>query len=51
MLFRSKGYLDGGGNAEAISVSTTLAAAQEELKGYVQKGDTVLFLNDLPDVY
>lgn len=49
--FVEKGYLDGGGNAEAISVSTTLAAAQEELKGYVRKGDTVLFLNDLPDVY
>ena len=49
--FVEKGYLDGGGNAEAVSVSATLSAAQEELKGYVQKGDTVLFLNDLPDIY
>lgn len=49
--FVEKGYFDGGGKQEAISVSPTLAAAQEELKGYVQKGDAVLFLNDLPDVY
>lgn len=29
----------------------TLKDAQRELKGYLSSGDTVLFLNDLPDIY
>lgn len=49
--FVEKGYLSGGGERERIKVLPTLAAAQEELKGYLQTGDTVLFLNDLPDIY
>ena len=28
-----------------------LLEAQERLKGFIQTGDTVLFLNDLPDIY
>lgn len=46
-----KGYRQAGGDAQKITVKPTLSAAQEELKKYLQKGDTVLFLNDLPDVY
>ncbi len=29
----------------------TLNAAQEKLKAILKPGDTVLFLNDLPDIY
>ena len=46
-----KGYLDGNGNAEALVIVPTLAAAQKLLGGYLEEGDAVLFLNDLPDVY
>lgn len=49
--FVEKGYKAGGGDAEKIKIVPTLAAAQEELKGYIRSGDTVLFLNDLPDIY
>ncbi len=45
-----EGYLQNGGDAEIITVCQTLAAAQEQLKNYLHAGDTVLFLNDLPDV-
>ncbi len=45
-----EGYLQNGGDAEKITVCQTLAAAQEQLKNYLHAGDTVLFLNDLPDV-
>lgn len=45
-----EGYLQNGGDAEKIIVCQTLAAAQEQLKNYLHAGDTVLFLNDLPDV-
>lgn len=44
------GYLENGGDKEKLVVVPTLAAAQEELKKYISAGDTVLFLNDLPDV-
>ena len=34
-----------------LKVVPTLNAAQEELKTILHDGDTVLFLNDLPDIY
>lgn len=46
-----EGYLAGGGDKEKLFVVPTLAAAQEKLKELIETGDTVLFLNDLPDVY
>ncbi|MDE7438912.1 MAG: UDP-N-acetylmuramoyl-tripeptide--D-alanyl-D-alanine ligase [Clostridia bacterium] len=49
--FVEKGYKASGGDMEKIVVMPTLASAQEELKGYLHSGDTVLFLNDLPDIY
>ncbi|MDE7167614.1 MAG: hypothetical protein K2O28_02045 [Clostridia bacterium] len=45
------GYLANGGEASTLKVVPTLNAAQEELKTILQDGDTVLFLNDLPDIY
>ncbi len=46
-----EGYLEGGGKEENLSTKPNLAKAQEELKDYLKQGDTVLFLNDLPDIY
>lgn len=46
-----RGYLENGGDAEKIKVVLGLSAAQEELKNIIQPDDTVLFLNDLPDIY
>ncbi len=46
-----EGYKQAAGNMEKLSVSHTLTAAQEILKGWLTAGDCVLFLNDLPDVY
>lgn len=46
-----KGYLENGGNTQNLHTVPTLFAAQEMLKGILQSGDTVLFLNDLPDIY
>ena len=46
-----KGYLSAGGKAENLTAVKTLALAQEALSKWVQAGDAVLFLNDLPDVY
>lgn len=45
------GYIAAGGDAQKICIVPTLSSAQEELKGCLHDGDTVLFLNDLPDVY
>lgn len=45
------GYLDNGGEAEKLVVVPTLEAAQTLLRSWLQSGDAVLFLNDLPDVY
>ncbi len=45
------GYLNAGGRAENLSVVHTLAASEGVLSEWVQRGDCVLFLNDLPDVY
>ena len=45
------GYLEGGGNSENIVIVPTLQEAQNILKYQLKAGDTVLFLNDLPDIY
>ncbi|MDE6613078.1 MAG: UDP-N-acetylmuramoyl-tripeptide--D-alanyl-D-alanine ligase [Clostridia bacterium] len=45
-----RGYVQGGGEEAKLIIKPTLAAAQEALKEYLHDGDTVLFLNDLPDV-
>lgn len=45
------GYTQAGGDLEKISVVPTLAAAQDVLKNVIEKGDAVLFLNDLPEIY
>lgn len=49
--FVENGYRQAGGDMTKIKVVLSLPAAQEELKGFLQSGDTVLFLNDLPDVW
>ncbi|MDE6356208.1 MAG: UDP-N-acetylmuramoyl-tripeptide--D-alanyl-D-alanine ligase [Clostridia bacterium] len=46
-----EGYLSNGGDAQKLKVVPSLNAAQNELKGILAAGDTVLFLNDLPDIY
>ena len=46
-----QGYLDNGGDKEKLAVVLGLPAAQEYLKTVIEQGDTVLFLNDLPDFY
>lgn len=46
-----EGYLQAGGDKEKLILKPTLLGAQDELKGYLSAGDTVLFLNDLPDIY
>ncbi len=45
------GYLENGGDSEKLKVVNSLFSAQEALKDFVATGDTVLFLNDLPDFY
>lgn len=46
-----KGYIAAGGDMEKVICVSNLLAAQEKLKGIIKKGDTVLFLNDLPAQY
>ena len=46
-----KGYLNAGGDKEKVRVVPTLKDAQDVLQKELQEGDTVLFLNDLPDIY
>ena len=45
------GYIENGGDEGKICIVPTLAAAQDKLKGIIERGDSVLFLNDLPDIY
>ncbi len=45
------GYDNANGNQDTISIVKTLDEATALLAEWVQKGDAVLFLNDLPDVY
>ncbi|MGN0806663.1 MAG: Mur ligase family protein, partial [Candidatus Coproplasma sp.] len=46
-----KGYKDNGGDMEKLTQVPDLNAAQEKLKVVLEKGDAVLFLNDLPSQY
>ena len=46
-----RGYLAAGGDEARLKVVSTLAAAQALLGAELQAGDSVLFLNDLPDIY
>ena len=46
-----RGYEAAGGDKAALVKVETLDKAQKLLKGMLQEGDAVLFLNDLPDVY
>lgn len=46
-----EGYAQAGGDMQKLQTVQSLAAAQEVLKGILSAGDTVLFLNDLPDIY
>ncbi len=45
-----QGYLDAGGDPEKVIVKTTLSEAQKALKENLRSGDTVLFLNDVPEL-
>ena len=45
------GYINAGGNEGNLVIKPTLSAAEEYLKSYLNDGDTVLFLNDVPDTY
>ena len=45
------GYEEGGGDKAKLVIKPTLAEAQAEIQSFIQSGDTVLFLNDLPDIY
>ncbi len=45
------GYVNAGGDSSKLTISKTLTLAQEVLAGWIKAGDTVLFLNDLPDAY
>jgi UDP-N-acetylmuramyl pentapeptide synthase len=46
-----EGYESAEGNMDALTTAKTLADAQVLLGKWIQRGDAVLFLNDLPDVY
>ncbi len=46
-----EGYAEAGGDPEKLLLRATLKDAQAELKNVLERGDTVLFLNDLPDIY
>ena len=45
------GYIKGGGDEDKIITVPNIFKAQEQLKQFITQGDTVLFLNDLPDIY
>lgn len=45
------GYLKAGGEKEKLTLVPTLDKAKEILAAELKTGDTVLFLNDLPDIY
>lgn len=46
-----RGYLAAGGAEDKLRVVPTLSAASEILAKELNGGDSVLFLNDLPDIY
>ncbi len=45
------GYVSAGGDTEKLAVCENLEKAKELFSGFLEKGDCILFLNDLPDVY
>ncbi len=46
-----EGALSNGMSVDKIKVVPTLEHTKEIIQEYVEKGDTLLFLNDLPDIY
>ena len=46
-----RGYDAAGGSAEKCVKAKSLDDAKKQLSTWLQTGDAVLFLNDLPDVY
>lgn len=46
-----QGYLSAGGEESKLVTVPSLVAAQDVLKTVIASGDTVLFLNDLPEIY
>lgn len=46
-----KGYQSAGGDMEKLRMARNLKEAKPLFSDWLQKGDCVLFLNDLPDVY
>lgn len=46
-----EGYISAGGDSQKLTVVPTLVKAQDVLKNVIEKGDAVLFLNDLPEQY
>ncbi len=46
-----EGYTSAGGDMKKLSTVKTLTGAQSLLRDFLSAGDTVLFLNDLPDAY
>ncbi len=46
-----RGYMEAGGDEIRIRIVPTLQKAQEILAAELSEGDSVLFLNDLPDIY
>ena len=45
------GYENAEGDKEKLSTAKTLEGAKALLSDWLQAGDAVLFLNDLPDLY
>ncbi|MDE6676709.1 MAG: UDP-N-acetylmuramoyl-tripeptide--D-alanyl-D-alanine ligase, partial [Clostridia bacterium] len=45
------GYLSAGGEEDKVTMVPSLHKAQQYLATVLSAGDTVLFLNDLPDKY
>ena len=45
------GYAEANGDMEKVCIAEDLETAQMILSKWVQSGDAILFLNDLPDVY
>ncbi|MBQ3220647.1 MAG: UDP-N-acetylmuramoyl-tripeptide--D-alanyl-D-alanine ligase [Clostridia bacterium] len=46
-----KGYLEAGGDLGKLKIAREIEESKEILSSWLRKGDAVLFLNDLPDVY
>lgn len=46
-----EGYLSNGGDPDKLTIVPNLQVAKQIVAQKVQKGDCVLFLNDLPDLY